>query len=54
MKKNTLEDDVNCEKCWYLLNYIDEDKWTETDCPKCGRSKADLVKLQDRYFNEEC
>jgi len=37
---------LECEECWYMVNYEDTDKWGDT-CGRCGRNLEALKKIVD-------
>lgn len=51
MAQSQLEKDVDCNKCFYQLDFVDSKHWPKI-CPVCGRTNEDLLKFEDRYYAE--
>ena len=50
---NSIMEEQQCRECEYLIEYISPNKWTDPACGVCGKSKADLIVLQESYDNEK-
>jgi Zn finger protein HypA/HybF involved in hydrogenase expression len=43
---------IDCDECKHMIGYEDQDKWPESGCGKCGRTKKELIELDKKIWGK--